>query len=210
MINDHLIRIGDIPPGDLVIHCDMLVVEPVSDKFELLVNVEWGQALNAERYTLEFAISIRPQPSDVDWEKFSTVEPYSLTEAEGDEFVGRQAKLRAVVARLTKQPMTSSYITGQKRIGKSSLALAVRDRMQSQHGNIHFLYLDKGAYRHSDPLGTLRLLGEGLSDFLLKFLPSAFAPPTALTFDGTLAPLVKLANFTIATLKVGTFCVHPG
>jgi hypothetical protein len=137
--------------------------------------------------------SLRSQSDKVDWDLLAQSEPYSLEVAEGDEFVGRQSKILSIAGRLLRPRMVSTYITGQRRIGKSSLSLAVRDYVRSTSAQTHFLTLDRGDYAHEDPQITLRMLGERISEFFGGFL-SGDTKSDGSNFDGTLAPLNRLAD----------------
>jgi hypothetical protein len=192
--NSQVIRIGDINPGDFVIFFQVMAVEPCTG-FNLWIDIKWGQVLSPERFSLELSVPVRAQATDLDWEELSGREPYSLEVAEGEEFVGRQEKVLAVSGRLTRERMVSTYITGQKRIGKSSLALAVRDHIEAadNEGRYRFLVLEKGEYACEDPRETVKMLGDRISEFLLECLDNqARVPP--LSFEGTLAPLNRICD----------------
>src|SRR5262249_18321827 len=109
-------------------------------------------------------------------------------------FVGRAAKVRSISSRYTREVMESVLIEGQKRVGKSSLALAVRDAViEKSNNNTHVIYLETGGYTRADPSGTIAALGRIIADEMLRFLPASDSPPR-LDFQGTLAPLSELAR----------------
>ncbi len=118
--------IGAVPPGEFTLSFDMLVGEPCSE-VRLLIDISWRTARGAEKQNLTFDALLSAQDPNVDWDALEANDPYSTEVAHGDEFVGRRKKVMALVNRLRKQQMQSSYITGQKRVGKTSLALAVAD-----------------------------------------------------------------------------------
>src|SRR5271166_212706 len=163
--NSQVIRVGDIKPGDFVIFFALMVVEPCVG-FNLWIDIKWGQVLSPERFSLELSIPVRAQATTLNWEDLTEREPYSLEVAEGEEFVGRREKVLAVSGRLTRERMVSTYITGQKRIGKSSLALAVRDYIEGAgNGNRYgFLVLEKGEYACEDARETVKMLGDRISE----------------------------------------------
>jgi hypothetical protein len=90
--------------------------------------------------------------------------------------------------------MESVLIEGQKRVGKSSLALAVRDSVIVQsNNNIRVIYREFGDYGSADPSDTVAALGRTIADEMLLELPAGDSRPE-LDFRGTLAPLNQLAR----------------
>jgi hypothetical protein len=203
--NDSLIRVGDIIPGEFVLLFEYLILEGVQD-VDVIVDVEWGQVLSGERRKLSLPVQLKAQSSKVNWEELAQSEPYSLEVAEGEEFVGRQSKVLSIAGRLMRPRMVSTYITGQKRIGKSSLSLAVRDHVVSTSSQTHFLTMDRGDYAHEDPRVTLRMLGERISEFFLAYLPASSSERN-LSFDGTLAPLNRLADELASSVPQDRFVI---
>ena len=65
------------------------------------------------------------QRSDIDWQAQAYRRPYSTDVAKGDTFVGRFEKVQALGNKMLRTPMEFvPHVTGQKRVGKTSLALA--------------------------------------------------------------------------------------
>jgi hypothetical protein len=136
----------------------------------------------------------RSADRDVDWSDLESRDPYSITVAEGPRFVGRAAKVRSISSRYTREVMESVLIEGQKRVGKSSLALAVRDAViDKSNNNTHVIYRETGGYTREDPSSTIAALGRIIAGEMLQFLPAG-DPQPELDFQGTLAPLSELAR----------------
>lgn len=165
--NDQLC-LGDVPPGNFAMCFGGYVIK-ASKNFEIAIEVSWGEVFGS-RQSCIFEVKIEGQNETVDWASLESLEPYSLEVAEGDMFVGRVAKVKAIANKLLKRPMTSSYITGQKRIGKTSLARAVANYLVQEHEDFHSLYLEYGEYCSATPQKTLRTLGENIYSFLSEFL----------------------------------------
>ncbi|EGH71446.1 phosphoribosyltransferase-like protein [Pseudomonas syringae] len=172
--NDRL-RCGDVPPGKFAVCLRACVIEP-STKVEMTVDISWRELFGNERSEI-FDLVIEGQNEAVDWPSLESLEPYSLEVAEGDMFVGRSAKVKAIANKLLKHPMTSTYVTGQKRIGKTSLAKAVVNYLEGDRPDFHSLYLEYGEYCSTTPQGTLKSLGENIYSFLLDFMPASDATP---------------------------------
>ncbi|UZS67891.1 ATP-binding protein [Pseudomonas syringae] len=172
--NDRL-RCGDVPPGKFAVCLRACVIEP-STKVEMTVDISWRELFGTQRSEI-FDLVIEGQNEAVDWASLESLEPYSLEVAEGDMFVGRSAKVKAIANKLLKHPMTSTYVTGQKRIGKTSLAKAVVNYLERDRLDFHSLYLEYGEYCSTSPQGTLKALGENIHTFLLEYMPASDAAP---------------------------------
>lgn len=168
--NDRL-RCGDVPPGKFAVCLRACIVEP-SSRVEMTVDISWRELFGTCRSEI-FDLVVEGQNEAVDWSLLESLEPYSLEVAEGDMFVGRSAKVKAIANKLLKHPMTSTYVTGQKRIGKTSLAKAVVNYLERDRSDFHSLYLEYGEYCSTTPQGTLKSLGENIQNFLLNYMPAS-------------------------------------
>jgi len=171
ILENEQLRCGDILPGHFAVCLRACVVKPAW-KVEMTVEIRWKELFGTERSEI-FDLIIEGQNEAVDWHLLESLEPYSLEVAEGDTFVGRNAKVKAIANKLLKKPMTSTYVTGQKRIGKTSLAKAVATYLEQGYQNFHSLYLEYGEYCSTTPQGTLNSLGENIHSFLIDFLPAS-------------------------------------
>ena len=188
------IRLGDIPPGEFAVSFRAMVVEPTA-RARLAMQVSWNQ-LFAESESVALDLELVAQDSSVDWRALEQLDPFSLEEADSAQFVGRTAKVQAIGNRLRKAQMSSTYITGQKRVGKTSLAKAVL-RYACAHAQppvaYETMYLEWGEYSTADPRGTVMALGHHLYLFLMSHLPEGESLPPP-SFDGSLAPLNVIAK----------------
>ena len=186
-------RLGDIPPGDFAILINAYILEP-SQLVRITIQIEWRQLFGKNSSDV-FNVEIDAQDPSVDWSSLENMEPYSLEVAEGDAFVGRLAKLKSIGNRLLKKTMSSTYITGQKRIGKTSLARAAVEyaKASSGNGDVHTLYLEYGEYCSASPDATLTALGENVFLFLQSFLGKGVQVERP-EFVGSLSPLNNIAK----------------
>ena len=192
-VDGDVLEIGDVRPGEFSIAVRVLLCAPCREA-GMLLDVSWRMAGAPEKQTRTFSVSLEAQRADVDWPDLETRDPFSITVAEGPRFVGRAAKIRSISSRYTREVMESVLIEGQKRVGKSSLALAVRDAViDKSNNNIHVIYRETGGYTREDPSGTIAALGRIIADEMLQFLPPG-DPQPQLDFQGTLAPLSELAR----------------
>lgn len=194
VVIDQDVSLGSVPPGPFSISVMVLRERPINT---LSINVElsWSCAASEDRLTRSTSIRVESQREDIAWADLETSEPYSTGVAEGDQFVGRREKVLSIAARFLRDRMLSTYITGQKRIGKTSLAFAVRDHIQDRdkENRFRFIELEWGSFAGSDPQETVKSLGEQIGYALsgeLKDKPTISRD----SFSGTLSPLIDLSK----------------
>lgn len=184
-------NLGNVSPGSFSVSFKIMVVRPV-ESFEVLLDVKWGEIAGPARKTAMFTFGVQAQRKDIDWTRWQYANPYSTDVAEGEQFVGRVDRLRELSARLLSKPMESFYITGQKRVGKTSLALAAIERaQQNSQGSLHSIYVLWGAVAHADPMVSLKQLGRSIDREVRSKLPYKSGADASL-YDGSLAALVSL------------------
>ncbi len=185
-------NLGDVEPGPFVLTLIVNVTEP-RDRLDLVVEIEWGVVGDSSSHTQEFSVTVKGQRTDLDWDELSLQQPYSLEVAHEQEFYGRKDAVQRILRRLAPDSMQSCYITGQKRVGKSSLARAVETHIQSNAhpSDYHVLYLECGEIRHSSGEDTLKELGTQLEEFLVDSLPH-FADWAPKEYSSSLTPLNRL------------------
>ncbi|EAP0001014.1 ATP-binding protein [Salmonella enterica] len=193
IFNNEQFRCGDVPPGNFAI-CLEANVLAATKKIDIILELNWKEIFGSNKSQI-YEIVVEGQNEHVDWNQLENLEPYSLEVAEGDMFVGRDAKVKAIVNKLLKRPMTSTYVTGQKRIGKTSLAKAVINYLEEECKDFHCLYLEYGEYCSATPQKTLKSLGENIYNFMLGFIPGNHQQDP--DFSESLADL----NLTAKTLE---------
>ena len=164
--------LGDIDPASFILTLLLSLTAP-TDSLEVHVSIDWDVLGQPASRTCDFTIRVLAQRTDLDWKALSQQQPYSLEVAHDEHFFGRRDALQRLIRRLAPDSMQSCYITGQKRVGKSSLARAVEARMtNSTHDSeYHVLYLECGEIRHATGPDTLQELGQQLESFLSALLP---------------------------------------
>ena len=186
------IVIGNIEPGEFALHFDCLVDDP-AEEVAVYAEVSWGIVRGSTRQSANFEFKVLGQNAQIDWDVLEYADPYSTEVAEGDEFVGRRSKVLALANRIRKTRMQSSYITGQKRVGKTSLSLAVKDVLAADPEGMptELIYIEYGDYAEKDAERTITSLGEMLANSIIDRLPPEYKAPD-LNFKGAIAPLTKL------------------
>jgi hypothetical protein len=128
----------------------------------------------------------------VAWAQLQYAHPYSTAVAKGDDFVGRKEKVIALANRLLRTPMEPFYVTGQRRVGKTSLALAAADFAKAQSPLIDYVYTLWGSVAYEDPRHFIRVLGNRITHFLQRgFSNYNFGHHE---FEGSLAPVLEVAE----------------
>jgi hypothetical protein len=191
-LNDEII-LGSISPGKFSVVVDICVVVPTPD-FLAILEVEWGEVGSTLRKDAIFEVNVLAQASGIDWGAHIYGDPYGTGPAEGLGFVGRREQVQALVARMLRRPMEPSYITGQKRVGKTSLATAAGEQAKvvDPKQKLCWNYVLWGQIAHEDPRVSLQQLGEHIEEFIVGALPDTLKL-NAGNYAGSLAPLIKLS-----------------
>ncbi|MEX2628748.1 MAG: ATP-binding protein [Tistlia sp.] len=194
ILANHTIALGNVLPGDFSVTLDVMVVAPI-EKFHGILEVTWGEIGNPNRKDALLEFEVLTQSSKVDWQSLEYWTPYSTEVAEGDQFVGRTEKLRLLASKLLRSPMEPFYVTGQKRVGKTSLVKAVADFSVEKAANhtLSYHYILWGAVAHSDASTSMKQLGEGIEEFIFETLPNSFVIEKR-SYDGSLSGLVQVAE----------------
>lgn len=190
------LHLGSVKPGNFSIVLDAMVMSACSG-FDGIAEVRWTEIGNPEIRSATFDFRVNAQRADVDWNALQLSSPYSTNVAEGDNFIGRSDLVRQLSNKLLRNPMEPFYITGQKRVGKTSLALAATSAVQEQDpdsARVHYILW--GDVAHADPTTSLRLLGESIESFIRINLPSEINIPQG-RYDGSLAPLISLSDVAL-------------
>lgn len=193
-LEEDIINLGDVPPGDFAISFRGVIVAAMQVS-NLVLQLSWGE-LFGDTKSIAISFKLVGQDASVDWQNLELLEPYSLEVAEGEKFVGRRSKVQSIGNRLMRAQMSSTYITGQKRVGKTSLAQAVQRYLNENAKppiNHKTLYLEWGEYSNADPVRTLQVLGETLHSFMCEYLPMG-VPLPAPDFNGSIASLNIVAR----------------
>lgn len=187
--------IGNVTLGEFSVSVNVLIVEEL-DNFELMLEVEWGELGSHKLKTDCFQCRVNAQAGDISWSDLEYWSPYSTEVAEGESFIGRRDRVRHVASKLLRTPMESFYLTGQKRIGKTSLVKAAAEFACSKavEGNISYHYILWGEVAHANPEQSLRSLGESIEGYILDQLPEGVLFEKG-DYDGSLAHLTKVLKF---------------
>lgn len=193
LLKNEEIALGSISPGEFSVSIDIHVVDPATE-FSAILEIEWGEVGTTQRQKNVFDFRVLAQATGIQWDEYTYADPYGTAPAEGAGFVGRHEQVQTLVARMLRHPMEPSYITGQKRVGKTSLATAAAKQALKldPKKSLSWHYIMWGQIAHEDPRVSLRQLGEQIEEFIVNELPDGIALPKG-NYDGSLSPLIKLS-----------------
>jgi hypothetical protein len=196
-ISNSIVNMGNVAPGQFSVTFDTKVILP-STGFSGIFEVQWGELGNPEIKKKEFTFSVRAQSTEVDWPRLEFASPYGADVAEGDKFIGRAELVRRLASKVLRTPMEPFYITGQKRVGKTSLALAAIDSAKANGVEVDLCshYILWGDVAHAAPLKTLEQFGKNVETFLRACIPDLVDVERS-DFEGSLAPLGALAELAL-------------
>lgn len=196
-ISNEFRDIGRLPPNQIHAFSTEAVVKNECEDADLLVDLVWDDFDGSEQILCEI-LSISSQASDVDWENAGTRNPYSLEPIHSDkDLVGRRTQLDKLVGGLLSQPTNSWIITGQKRVGKTSIGKSLISRLNSLTTgggrNVISLFVEGGDYVYPKAEDTIKRLGESLAT-RLKRQDSRLRNLETPVFDTALTPLVDFID----------------
>ena len=194
-------ELGTIQPQasrDLDIVAEVAAPSPEAG---LYLQLSWSRSGGRAEEALDF--TILAQREDVDWESVEDTEPYSLEAiTTEDELIGRRDEFKRLLRLSNLQTVGSGFIYGQKRVGKTSLANAVAERLQSSTtANWIVISLGSGDYVGKDAESTLRTLGDVLARAMIQNIP-ALAGLTPPDFTNGLAPLSGLVDLALSNKEL--------
>lgn len=206
-VANRTIHVGNVAPGEFSLVLDVVIIEPLPS-IDLSLMLEWGEIGEAARKVEVFDVSVQSQRADIDWSTLEYWRPYSTEPAQGAEFVGREEKVHLLATKLLRTPMESFYITGQKRVGKTSLALAVVEfaRKLPAGSGLHSSYNLWGSFAYENPRDSMIALGGAIDELIRSAVPELRNTPK-IDCTGSLAPLVKLSELALKLSPESKFVV---
>ena len=185
--------LGRLGPTSILVEVTVMTKSPAEYIF-ISGDLRWINFDKSEGKE-SFEFRLEGQRSDIDWDKLAREDPYSIEAIENeDELVGRTEILDQLVAQAQTKYLGSSYLFGQKRVGKTSIAKALKTHLtKSNPCDFLVVYLQGGDYIHPNPNTTIENLGKGICEEI-KFADTRFSSLEIPVFDGALSPLSSFLN----------------
>ena len=206
LLGNEIVELGSIPPGDFIIPITVELFEEC-DELSIFGSVSWKIIGSTDVMEYDFLATIEAQKKDVDWDHLSDLIPYSLEIATGDNFHGREDFVSRLISRTKNGRMDSSYITGQRRVGKSSLAKAVEDKLTKENPNCFVMNIECGDFKGPTSYSTVDTLRENLDLFLSGHLPQGLNINTSNPQTGSLASLARTRSHLEKTQPEKSFLI---
>lgn len=166
--------------------CKML--RPVKDVL-LLVQITWlnfdrNQKISKNEFLLD------GQRDDINWDQLKLTEFYSTEAVESeDELVGRKEILTSLINRIEGKRVSSSFIYGQRRVGKSSIVKTLKTELEKiSRDDYVVFYQETGDYKDPNPNTTINQLANNICNFIRGF-DSRLAHIPIPEFRGALSPI---------------------
>lgn len=193
-VNNENIVLGDVAPGQFSVIVDTKVLSP-AEIGALVLIVEWSEVGSPQRRSDIFEVEILAQATNIDWPANEYRVPYSTEPAQGDAFFGRVERVKQIGGKILRTTMEPFYITGQKRVGKTSLVNASVDFAEktSPGHDVVSKYILWGDIAHENPHGSLRELGRRVSDVVFRNVNLMGLDRS--DCSESLAPLISLFQF---------------
>jgi len=191
------IGIGRLPPGrshSVDAHCRVIRSQSTSDVLAEISWLDFDQTTHSDTAL----ITVGAQRTGIDWDSAAAADPYSLEPVTSDDqLMGRREALNRLVGSIRAPSAGSWIITGQKRVGKTSIGKALLSRLDNN--SFIPVYLEGGDYVHPTAEATIARLGQllcrqlSLGDARLRSL----AVPS---FSDALTPFVDFADDVLRTV----------
>jgi hypothetical protein len=185
------INIGRLSPNESqLLEFPAKIINP-QEETSLIVLARWKNYTGEEKEEIK-EISIRAQRSDINWHDLKQSDPYSLEPtANEQELIGRKDVLNRLIGSLKNDSMNSAIIQGQKRVGKTSIAKALKSHLESL-GYIS-IYLEAGDYVEPKAKRTIARLGTKLCNKIIDSEPRVKHIPVPL-FDDAFSPFTDFLD----------------
>lgn len=182
------IYIGPLAPATTIIDIPAQVDKPMSSA-AIMVEISWTNFDKTED-TIEELFELEGQRTGIDWESLQEDNPYDLEPVSIEsELVGRTEILNKLIAQSKAKSVGSSFIYGQKRVGKTSIVKTLKTRLTSTYSASQFVvYLEMGDCIDPDAKTTIKQLGKRLCREIQRANPN-FSRLSIPEFEGALSPL---------------------
>jgi hypothetical protein len=185
--------LGRLKPGSIVVDLPVTVESP-TDSVLAVFRLNWINGDQSKQEHEEY-LTFAAQRADVPWEAIRSEDPYNLDPAETEQdLVGRSEILGQLSTQVLGKTMSSSYLHGQKRVGKTSIVRTLKTNLeQTFQSDYSVLYLESGDYIHPDARRTVENLGRRICQRVIDE-DARFKAIDIPEFDGALSPLSEFLD----------------
>ena len=183
------VSLGILAPrqsSDIIFEID--VKDKIEGNSEVIGAISW---LNFDESEQEKAFGARlpPQRTDLNWDELKKQEPYILEAInDAENLVGRAECIDELRRKLLANPIASSIIHGQKRVGKTSIAKVVQAEFEKKE-DYTVIYVSIGAVDKTTSQRFVTSLGNRIVR-LISRSSNLFRNIERPDFEGALEPLI--------------------
>lgn len=153
------INFGTLEPGTVRAEIEATVESVIDSSACIMGKLEWN---NFDNKTCEkdFICELDKQNSNLNWDELKRKQPYSLEAVNNEkDLVGRDEVIGQLFSKLTDHDMQSSIIFGQKRVGKTSIAKTLQNKL-AKKDNIITVYCSTGDFNKNNAEYFINDLGK--------------------------------------------------
>lgn len=180
--------IGPVGSESLIVEFKCKMITPV-DEIIVSVEVNWHNYDKVSR-TLNKDFILEGQRNDIDWDDLKYIEFYSTEAVDSeDELIGRREILNSLRTRIEGKRVSSSFIYGQRRVGKSSIVKTLQTTLEKIEPQEYIVfYSETGDYKVPNPNTTINQLAENICN-KIKCFDSRISHIPIPNFRGALSPI---------------------
>jgi hypothetical protein len=165
---------------------DLVIAEPVVTA-SLKLEANWSNLDHSLGHTETTALA-EAHEVHIDWPNLEAVEPFAPYPVEQPEFlVAREPQLAVLAGSFHKRPLANLYVTGQRRVGKTSLVRVLMNQLATDP-NLVVASVEMGEVRAAGGSATIAQLGRRLAEKSIRTAGLA-GEVSCPDFSDTLAPL---------------------
>ncbi len=187
------IRVEALRPRTAVPLSVPLTVLRPAPEVSLRVDLTWRNPDHSSGSATSDA-TVTAQAGDIDWDAAIGLRPFAPYPVEDAEsLIGRRQLLHQLERQFATIPLANMYITGQRRVGKTSLVRVLTQQLKAKNKHLVVASVEIGEVRHEGGKETISRLGSTLSRKLIRASGAAGVSELP-AFEGSLAPLNELVD----------------
>ncbi|KXH80470.1 phosphoribosyltransferase-like protein [Chryseobacterium kwangjuense] len=131
------------------------------------LEVKWKDLKN-DQHKIKKTINLVAQNVNINWEEIQFKKPYNLEPVENNsDLIGREIILNNLKNTISS-PVGSSYIYGQRRVGKTSIVKTLQNSFSNS--DLLIIYIEAGDWNDAkDPFKSMKNLGERIVKKIKKY-----------------------------------------
>lgn len=185
------IHVGEIQTHAIIVSQVLCTHNINAESIEIDVEVLWNDFEGKNKKNATKLLLLR-QNSDINWQDIKN--PYSLDAVKGkDDFIGRKEIMKRILSNYEKETFESSIITGQKRVGKSSIGRAI-EAILKEKDNYIVIYISVNDLDNQRPETFINSFGETVYSELKFEFQKLNYNLNEVNFDGSLYPFLRVLS----------------